>query len=481
MVWTPLVPVVAVLAFGRTIGWLSALGVVLANAAVAFPELSNISIGPPSATNSVRAFSATLAVIVELGFMTLWRSERDQHDRAQEATNAALRASLEELAVRTKEAEDLAAMRSQLITVVSHELNTPLNGIVGLAETLTLSACNEEQSRNARNLHHSAVLLENLIRDLLELTRLERESIRALPEPTHIPQLVTDLVELLRGKADARGLAIQSSLPEAMPLVLVDASRIRQVLLNLIQNAIKFTADGFVAIRVHATPLPNQHLHLQIDVEDSGPGIAPADQARIFERFEQGDPNIRRRHGGTGLGLAVVREVIHGLGGKSGVESRLGEGSRFWVSLDVPVVTTENATRPTHPMVGRVLVVDDNPINLLVAAQLLRSLGHEVQTAAGGVEALSTIDQFDADVVLMDCMMPDLTGWQTTERLRAQGCDLPIIAVTADASAEARARSLSSGRDDHLTKPLRREQLGRLIDRYLHQRRTLAAPSEASR
>jgi len=461
--WLPLVPVAATLVLGRraglVVGGLALLGLVLST----FPELVGLPITEEATTPAMRLVSLAVLTMMVLGLVMLWDRERLSQQARLLATNAELQRSHAILEARTRESEALATMRSRLVTMVSHELNTPLNGIVGLAETLALSEHDPERAETARNLHRSSVLLESLIRDLMELSRLENEALPQFPEPTSLIGLVNEVADLLKPRVFARQLELVVDVPDRDLMVDVDPARIRQVLVNLVQNAIKFTDRGEVRVSLAQTRRGTT-VDCLLEVSDTGIGICEQDHARVFERFEQGDADVRRRHGGTGLGLAVVREVVEAMDGRVELRSSPGQGATFSVHLSLPPAGQQ--VRAVEPASSEVLVVDDNPVNLKVAEMLLSSLGMQVRTASGGLEALDLLAHYDPDLVLMDCMMPDLTGWEATSRLRASGRMVPIVALTADASAEARARSLAAGMDDHLTKPLRRDRLVQLLGRY---------------
>lgn len=464
--WLPLLSMLSILVLGRRAGLVVGLASVLSVVLIVRPGLVGLAATLRSASPANRILSLAILILLQLTIVYLWDRERTHQEDRLAASNASLRETVSQLERRSADAEALAEARSRLVAVVSHELYTPLNGIVGLSESLLdRGAAAEDAPEVLANLHQSALLMEGLIGDMLELSRLEREPIAPVLRPVGLDDLAHELVALFGPLAAQRGLGMHLRCPAGLAPVLSDRDRLAQVLRNLLLNAIKFTERGAVTLAVDLAPAGPGRATLSLAVSDTGRGIAAADHARVFARFEQGDADIRRRHGGTGLGLAVVREVVTALGGQVALDSAPGAGATFTVTLPVALAA---APAPAAPRSGaRLLVVDDNPINLRVAALLLEDMGHQVVAVTGGHEALAIVDDLRPDMILMDCMMPGLTGGETAIALRERGVGVPIVAVTADVSDDSRARALAAGMDDHITKPLRRELLERTLARHL--------------
>ncbi len=478
--WLPMLSMMATMALGWRSG---AIAGMLALAALAFVAVSNWfgwEMMAPHASLGQRAASLATLIVMQVVLMMVWARDRLAQETRLESANAALSTTVDALHKRTIEAEELAAMHQRLATVVSHELNTPLNGIVGLSEALLHQTPAGVQHETVASIYHSALLMDSLVRDLLELSRLSSKEVVFVPDNVSLCDLLTEWVEILRPRAEARGLQVRLDCPADCPPVWTDTTRIQQVVVNLLTNAIKFTSKGSVDVALNWKSVGEREVDVVLSVRDTGPGIAKENQERIFARFEQGDANVRRRHGGTGLGLAVVREVVTSMNGSVALSSVVGEGSVFTVRLRLQRFIADAVEEHGGPSV-RVLVVDDNPINLLVLEGLLRHLGHTVEAVDSGKEALRWMAHHEVDIVFMDCMMPDMTGWQATRVIRSQGTTVPVIAVTADVTADARAQSLAAGMNDHLTKPIRRERLQRCIARFCHPDPMAAAANRAQR
>ncbi len=295
-----------------------------------------------------------------------------------------------------------------------------------------------------------------------------------------------EVVGLFAAQARERGLDLRAQIDAAVREELVgDALRLRQVLANLVGNAIKFTNRGAVKVRVAMIAQDEGGVLLRIAVCDTGIGIAPEARARLFEPFAQADPATARRYGGTGLGLAICKQLVELMGGRIDVESAVGQGSTFWFTLRLPRQVAAAERPPAAPQIGpgsrtaegaergRVLVAEDNAINRLVAVGLLQSLGYAVETAEDGRQAVEAVRQGHFDLVLMDAHMPELDGFAATAAIREQeraagrGRHTPIVALTADAQPQDVEKSLAAGMDDHLTKPVTRERLAAVLERWL--------------
>ncbi len=372
-----------------------------------------------------------------------------------------------------------AKAKSEFLATMSHEIRTPMNGVSGMATLLLDTPLDSEQREFVNTIKGSADSLLAILNDILDLSKVESGRLELERLPFDFERACADIVALLEPRARDRGLALELAYAADAPRRIVgDPARLRQVLVNLVGNAIKFTERGHVRIRVGAHAGTEHAAALRIEVEDTGIGIPPEAHARIFEQFRQADGSTSRRFGGTGLGLAISQRLVQLMGGRIQLDSEPGRGSRFWFDLHVPeaehaVSETPSAKEgsglkaletPLH-----VLLADDNEVNRRVAGHMLKRLGCTFETAGNGREALEKLEQGRYDVVLMDCQMPDLDGFETTEEWRRResaGARVPIVAMTANAMAGDRERCLAAGMDDYLTKPVQPAQLAGTLERW---------------
>lgn len=409
-------------------------------------------------------------------------------------------------------AEHSNAAKSRFLAMVSHELRTPLNGIVGMAELIGLDGLRPRQQERLTVLQQSALHLQTLIGDLLDISRIEFGRLDIHPQDVRLRPLITEVCDLLAPVAAERGLDFQVQIDPKLPASAhLDPARVKQVLHNLIGNALKFTAQGWVRLEVGCDDAPPSdkppappaadapgtgqaaghlpHKRLVFRVSDSGRGIAPEDMARIFEAFEQGSQaNPDTRQSGTGLGLTISRQLAQTMGGTVTGHSSPGQGATFVFTLvwqpATAALAAAPAASPAPPMAPalpadataprRILLVEDNPVNAMVALGLLEALGETVDWVENGALALEHMAQGRYGAVLMDCQMPVLDGWQATQRWRAHEQAhptsprrLPIIALTANAVLGDRERCLAAGMDDYLAKPFDGMALQAVLSRHL--------------
>jgi signal transduction histidine kinase len=372
-----------------------------------------------------------------------------------------------------KTAEQATAAKSAFLASVSHEIRTPMNGIVGVLHLLK----NERLTADGRGLLSEALacsdMLAQLIDDVLDFSKIEAGKLELTPEPTDVTSALAGVVGLLKPQAEADGLYLRTQIEPGLGAVLVDPVRLRQCLFNLIGNAVKFTKAGGVEVRMRRAG-PDR---LRIEVEDTGIGIPEAAQARLFDRFEQGDVSTTRRFRGTGLGLSIARSLARLMGGDVGFTSEAEKGSTFWLEVAAPPAAARAAPAPepadAEP-VGledlRVLVVDDNPTNRLVATKIMESLGAQAAACADGTSAIAALEVGRFDIVLMDVNMPDMDGMEATRRVRAidgPSAGTPIVALTADVLPHQRAAYLAAGMNGMVAKPFSPTSLLEEIARVL--------------
>lgn len=371
--------------------------------------------------------------------------------------------------------EHANAAKSRFLATVSHEMRTPLNGILGMTQMLQRSALNAQQRAQLEIIHDSSRHLQNVIDDLLDLSRIEFGKLAIDERPFPLADTVREVTGLMGAVAQDKGLRFALHIDPALPQwVTGDASRIKQVLHNLLGNAVKFTREGEVRLDVKM-----QDGRLEFVVRDTGDGVPPDMRERIFNAFEQGPSAAAHGRSGTGLGLTISRRLARAMGGNVVCMPATDRGACFLFSMPCrpaqaaskPAAEVQSATGRLH---GRVLVVDDNPVNAMVATAMLQYAGLEVDVAEDGQAALDRMRAGGISLVLMDCHLPGLDGWEATRRWRLgepEGEHLPIVALTANAVLGDRDRCLQAGMDDYLAKPVDYQTMidviGRLLDHRL--------------
>ena len=416
--------------------------------------------GPTLATYGFAAFVATMAISLAGRFSRVHREldllrvdlEQRVHERTLELEHA------------RDAAEQANRAKSRFLAHMSHEIRTPMNGVLGVMDLLANTSLESTQRRYLDLIRSSAEMLLRVINDVLDLSRIEAGHVEIENEPFDLYLLCESLVELAQIDARSKGLELVLVIEPGVPRwVEGDPPRLRQVLGNLINNAVKFTEAGTVKLRLIPMELDSW---VRFAVSDTGMGMSEQTLDKLFQPFEQGDSSTQRRFGGTGLGLVIARRLVESAGGLISVKSRLHEGSTFFVDLPLPatepVIEAPTPAKPTLKPGTRVLLVEDDPINRLVAATKLEDLGLEVIPAEDGESALDRLRDEQVDLVFMDCQLPGMDGYETTRRWRAQegeGPRLPIVALTAHAVEGERERCLDAGMDDFLTKPLRQDDL----------------------
>ncbi len=374
------------------------------------------------------------------------------------------------LAAARDAAETASRLRAEFMATMSHEIRTPLNAVVGIAGLMGEADLPPHLRRYAGALREAAETLLLVIDDVLDFSKLDAGRMEVEAIPFEVPALMAGVVDLMELRAVEKGLALGMQVPTDAPVLLGDPGRLRQVLLNLVGNAVKFTEAGRVVVAATMEDAGAGRIRLRIAVRDTGLGIAPEVQARLFEPFAQADGSISRRYGGTGLGLAICRRLMDRMGGTIGVRSVPGEGAEFAFELVLPVGRAlpvggdAMAAGTGRPL--RILLAEDNATNRLVAVTRLERMGHHVDAVPGGAEAVQQVQEIAYDLVLMDVMMPGMDGLAATRAIRALAepvASVPIVALTANVFAEHRDACRAAGMDGFLGKPMTQPALERVL------------------
>jgi signal transduction histidine kinase/DNA-binding response OmpR family regulator len=404
-----------------------------------------------------------------------------------------VRALNRELDLKSQQLLEASQHKGDFLANMSHEIRTPLNALLGINNILARTPLNSEQKHLLSLSKEAGRSLLALVNDVLDLSKIEAGKLRLVPENFDPHATITNIVAMLGTQAQEKGIALIAQLDESLPKVVVgDANRFRQVLVNLIGNAVKFTSTGEVRVNARVIEKDKSNATIRLEVTDTGPGISAEDQERLFASFVQLDTSVKRKHGGTGLGLSISRHIVELMGGKIGVESAIGAGSTFWfeLMLSIPQAQASASSESTGfarsaeerlNQNKRVLLAEDHPINQLVATMELESLGLTVDLAKNGREAVECALRTDYALIFMDCQMPEMDGYEAAHTIRQRVARyVPIIAMTANAMAEDRERCLRAGMDDYMSKPFETADLEAIVEVWLDQQAKASDHSKAA-
>ena len=386
--------------------------------------------------------------------------------------------AMDELIRTREEAERANSAKSEFLAMMSHELRTPMNGVLGMLQLMGTTKMTEEQAEYSALATESTEHLLRVINDILDFSRFERDALELENISFNLAELIATSVQAFAHNAQQRGLALELDVQPGLDLLRVkgDPTRIRQILVNLIGNALKFTEFGSVRVETAWRQSDAHHILFTCAVRDSGIGISPELLESMFDAFQQADNSISRRYGGTGLGLPIARNLAERMGGSLYAESSEGLGSVFHLEIPLQRVQQEEPVPPSGAVGdmpqerdGCVLLVEDNPVNRTVVEAMLRSLGLQVSVAGDGAQAVSMASQEKYALILMDCRLPVMDGYEATRRIRQlPGLEaLPIIALTANARHGDRDICLQAGMNDYLAKPFKRTDLQQVLQRWL--------------
>ncbi len=412
-------------------------------------------------------FVALLSTILAILVMNILRKQQ----KNQRSYDSTLEAAL-------LEAQSASETKSNFLATMSHEIRTPMNGVIGMAHVLRETPLTDEQSQCLQVINDSGESLLNIINDILDFSKIEAGQIELEEIDFDLEQIAQSVLDLISTQARQKGIEYRLDIaPACQGIYRSDPGRIRQILLNLLNNAVKFTQQGRITLSITTGDADSNPRNIHFAVVDTGMGIAAEDSGRLFQSFSQVDKGIARKYGGTGLGLAISKSLVDLLGGSIGVESKLGEGSTFWFELPLTFISSYQPQQPSateemtlyHPPM-KILLVEDVVANQLIARKMLDKLGHGVDTVANGFEAIEALNLRHYDLVFMDIRMPELNGLETTRIIRKSDDEsisrIPIFAMTANATQQDRQECLDAGMNDYISKPLSMDRLKTVLNQF---------------
>ncbi len=426
-------------------------------------------------------FSSAVKAVTYMGAVLAIGAIAYAHESINVALRKAQRAYERELAIARDEALAASRAKSDFLATMSHEIRTPLNGVLGMADLLHETPLTDAQREFVHTLRSSGTLLMTLLNDLLDFSKIEAGRVELERAPFELRAMIRRSHALYLAHAQRKGLRLEVDVDPALPeWVAGDSVRLTQVLLNLVGNAVKFTNEGSVTLRLEALEATSEdRVRVRFSVRDTGIGMSDAVRERLFQPFSQGDGSTTRRFGGTGLGLFICKRLVELMGSTFEVESAPNEGSTFAFTLELGRAEAHVSSHPppahasTAPVRGRVLVAEDDRVNRVLMGHLLKSLGVSPVFVSNGREAVEAAAKGGFDLVLMDCHMPEMDGFDATRAIRAaefEGRHVPVLACSAAVLSEERARCIDAGMDDFLAKPIKHQHLEDALTRWLGAR-----------
>ncbi len=427
------------------------------------------------------AISCVIAFVVILGISNTWSShslDAFVYLAFLLMLPIYLKIILKRINTEREEKELALKIRNEFLATMSHEIRTPMSGIIGMTTLLERTELNEQQREYISSLRYTSTVLQSLINDILDLSKLEANKSQLDLQAVNLKELVHNTIRVFAPRAKAKNIKLDFHFGNLPEIIIADANRLRQILLNLINNAIKFTHIGSVLVNINGNKKENDIWNIKFEITDTGSGIEDKHLKRIFEAFYQCNQISNLPHQGTGLGTAISKELVELMHGEIGLDSIYGQGSTFWFQLPLAEASKQAQAKPslaaknTSPQTQKslkILVAEDNLINAKVITTFLEDEGHTVVLVSSGEKAIEKLASDKCDMVFMDMRMPNITGPDATKQwrqLEAEDSHIPIIALTANASPADRHLCIASGMDDFLVKPVSPEQLNNIIQKY---------------